>query len=86
MEVKVVKFGGSSLANANQFRKVAEIVKAENDRAMLLETFKSPENVFREMKRLPTFYINVMTLFQAARITAKCLLKFLKDITTLSMI
>ncbi len=32
MEVKVVKFGGSSLANANQFKKVAEIVKAEKSR------------------------------------------------------
>ena len=29
VEVKVVKFGGSSLANASQFVKVAEIVKAE---------------------------------------------------------
>lgn len=32
MEVKVVKFGGSSLANAVQFQKVAEIVKAEPTR------------------------------------------------------
>ena len=29
MEAKVVKFGGSSLADANQFRKVAEIIKAD---------------------------------------------------------
>ena len=32
MGIKVVKFGGSSLADANQFRKVAEIVKADPDR------------------------------------------------------
>lgn len=32
MSVKVLKFGGSSLADANQFRRVAEIVKADPDR------------------------------------------------------
>lgn len=30
--LKVVKFGGSSLADANQFRKVAEIIKSDADR------------------------------------------------------
>ncbi len=30
--VKVVKFGGSSLADANQFRKVADIIKSDPDR------------------------------------------------------
>ena len=29
---KVVKFGGSSLASAEQFRKVGEIIRAEEDR------------------------------------------------------
>ncbi len=29
---KVVKFGGSSLADANQFKKVADIIKSESDR------------------------------------------------------
>ena len=32
MEAKVVKFGGSSLADANQFRKVAEIIKSDETR------------------------------------------------------
>lgn len=32
MQTKVLKFGGSSLADANQFKRVAEIVKAENER------------------------------------------------------
>lgn len=31
-QIKVVKFGGSSLADANQFKKVASIVKADPDR------------------------------------------------------
>ena len=32
MDIKVVKFGGSSLADANQFRKVADIVKSDEAR------------------------------------------------------
>ncbi len=32
MSIKVVKFGGSSLASAEQFRKVAEIIKADKSR------------------------------------------------------
>ena len=32
MSLKVLKFGGSSLADAEQFRKVAEIVKSEPER------------------------------------------------------
>ena len=32
MSIKVVKFGGSSLADANQFKRVAEIVKADPSR------------------------------------------------------
>ena len=32
MQTKVVKFGGSSLADAAQFRKVAAIIKAEPER------------------------------------------------------
>ena len=34
--VKVVKFGGSSLADANQFRKVMKIINAENDRKYVI--------------------------------------------------
>lgn len=34
--VKVVKFGGSSLADAEQFRKVMKIIKAENDRKYVI--------------------------------------------------
>ena len=32
MSIKVLKFGGSSLADAGQFEKVAKIVKAEPER------------------------------------------------------
>lgn len=34
--LKVLKFGGSSLADANQFKKVAEIIKAEPDRRYII--------------------------------------------------
>ena len=36
MGIKVVKFGGSSLADAEQFRKVAEIVKSDPDRRFVV--------------------------------------------------
>ena len=35
-ETKVVKFGGSSLADANQFRKVADIILAEESRRFVV--------------------------------------------------
>lgn len=34
--LKVLKFGGSSLADANQFRKVADIIKAEKERRYIV--------------------------------------------------
>ena len=34
--IKVVKFGGSSLADANQFRKVADIIKADPERLFVV--------------------------------------------------
>ena len=34
--VKVVKFGGSSLADADQFRKVAEIIKSDESRRFVV--------------------------------------------------
>ena len=36
MGVKVVKFGGSSLADANQIRKAAAIIKADADRRFVV--------------------------------------------------
>ena len=34
--IKVVKFGGSSLANAEQFRKVKDIIKSDADRRFVV--------------------------------------------------
>ena len=36
MDVKVAKFGGSSLADAGQFKKVADIVKADDKRKFIV--------------------------------------------------
>ena len=50
MQLKVLKFGGSSLADANQFKKVAEIVKADPARRYVVPSapgkrFKDDEKV-----------------------------------------
>ena len=36
MGLKVVKFGGSSLADANQFKKVANIIKSDDRRKFVV--------------------------------------------------
>ena len=46
MEMKVVKFGGSSLADANQFRRVAAIVKADPSRRYVVAS--APGKRFKE--------------------------------------
>ena len=46
MEMKVVKFGGSSLADANQFRRVAAIVKADPARRYVVAS--APGKRFKE--------------------------------------
>ena len=50
MSVKVVKFGGSSLADAAHFRQVASIIKADPDRRFVVPSapgkrFSSDEKV-----------------------------------------
>lgn len=44
MDIKVVKFGGSSLADANQFRKVAEIVKSDEKRHYVVASAPGKRN------------------------------------------
>lgn len=46
MGIKVVKFGGSSLADANQFRKVADIIRADEDRKYVVPS--APGKRFKE--------------------------------------
>ena len=45
---KVVKFGGSSLADANQFRKVAQIIRGDRKRRYVVPSApgkRSPEDI-----------------------------------------
>ena len=44
MSIKVVKFGGSSLADANQFRKVAEIIKSDPERRYVVASAPGKRN------------------------------------------
>ena len=44
MQLKVVKFGGSSLADADQFKKAAEIVKAEKERRYVVPSAPGKRN------------------------------------------
>ena len=41
---KVVKFGGSSLASAEQFKKVGEIIKADPDRVYVVPSAPGKRN------------------------------------------
>lgn len=50
MGKKVLKFGGSSLADANQFRRVAKIVKAEKDRRYVVAS--APGKRFSEDEKV----------------------------------
>ena len=43
--IKVVKFGGSSLADANQFRKVADIIKSDPDRRYVVASAPGKETL-----------------------------------------
>ena len=51
--VKVVKFGGSSLASAEQFKKVGNIIRAEESRCSerreqkIRSSFSSRKEIFR---------------------------------------
>jgi len=45
-KAKVVKFGGSSLADANQFKKAAEIIRADNERRYIIPS--APGKRFKE--------------------------------------
>lgn len=43
--VKIVKFGGSSLADAHQFKKVGDIIKSDPDRRFVVPS--APGNVLK---------------------------------------
>lgn len=56
--IKVVKFGGSSLASAEQFKKVGNIIREEESRKYVVPS--APGKRFSEDKKLQICFINVM--------------------------
>ena len=59
MDVKVAKFGGSSLADAGQFKKVADIVKADDKRKFVVAS--APGKREKQTSKLQTCYTNATT-------------------------
>ena len=57
MGVKVVKFGGSSLADANQFRKVAEIIRSDEKRKFVVPS--APGKRFSEDTKVTDMLLHV---------------------------
>lgn len=56
---KVVKFGGSSLASAEQFEKVGKIIRADESRRYV-GSVCTRENVFQRIQRLRIYFMPVM--------------------------
>lgn len=55
MALKVVKFGGSSLADAQQFKKVARIIEADEARRFVVPS--APGNVMTTTQKLPICFM-----------------------------
>ena len=57
---KIVKFGGSSLASAEQFEKVGKIIRADESRRYVVPS--RPENAFQRIQKLQIYSMPVMGL------------------------
>ena len=57
---KVVKFGGSSLADAKQFKKVIDIIKADSDRRYIIPS--APGKRFDEDTKVTDMFIKLYEL------------------------
>ena len=58
---KIVKFGGSSLASAEQFEKVGKIIRADEEAEDMLFHLR-PENAFQRIQKLQIYSMPVMGL------------------------
>ena len=63
--VKVVKFGGSSLASAEQFAKVGDIIRADESRKYVVPVLL--ESVIPEIPRLRICYMHATRKQRQAR-------------------
>ena len=80
--IKVVKFGGSSLASAEQFKKVGNIIRADEDRKYVVPS--APGKRFQRILRLLICFTNVMQRQKLVRILRRVLRQLRKDTMKLS--
>lgn len=66
--IKVVKFGGSSLASAEQFAKVGKIIQADKERRYVVPS--APGNAMPRTPRSQICYMPVMRWWRRRRISA----------------
>ena len=59
----VCKFGGSSMANAVQFKKVKDIVLSNNERKTESNTFKLNKNYFPHSPRFTEYMISFICTY-----------------------
>ena len=57
--VKIVKFGGSSLADAHQFKKVGDIIKSDPDRRFVVPS--APGKRFKDDIKVTDYYTKHIT-------------------------
>ena len=57
--VKIVKFGGSSLADAHQFKKVGDIIKSDPDRRFVVPS--APGKRLKMISKLLIYYTKHIT-------------------------
>ena len=67
--IKVVKFGGSSLASAEQFAKAGKIINADKERRYVVPS--APEKEIPKTLRLPICYMHVMLWRKMMRISIR---------------
>ena len=79
---KIVKFGGSSLANAEQFQKVGEIIRSDESRRYVVPS--APERDLTEIQRLQIYFINVIILQLRGKISYRSFRRSREDIMRLS--
>ena len=61
-ETKVVKFGGSSLADANQFKKVADIILADSARRFVVASAPGKRFVEDILMSMLILFVSIIIL------------------------
>ena len=80
--IKVVKFGGSSLASAEQFKKVGNIIRADEDRKYVVPS--APGKRFPEDTKVTDMLYKCYAEAEAGKNIEKSLRQLRKDTMKLS--